>query len=121
MEETRQLRAFYRFQLFCNLFGNGRHRKLQFHRLDLDILKIFFCLFEPWEAEEIACIYTFVKGRYTQVFREIHWDVHKENPKFEGQCPPIPGGDFDLDDDCEYFPVSFVIALFCRHEHKGYV
>jgi hypothetical protein len=103
MEETRLLRAFYRFQLCCNLFGKGRHRTLQGHRLDfdsLDILKTFFCLFEPWEVEEIACIYTFAKERYTQIFGEIHWDVHKENPKFESQCPPTPGGAFDLDNDC---------------------
>lgn len=123
-EETRLLRAFYRFQLCCNLFGKSRHRTLQGHRLDfdsLDILKIFFCPFEPWEVEEIACIYTFAKEKYIQIFREIRWDVHKENPKYGSQRPPTPEGAFDLDDDCEYFPFSFVIALLCRHEHKGYV
>jgi hypothetical protein len=106
MEEIRLLRAFYRFQLCCNLFGKGRHRTLQGHRLDfdsLDILRIFFCLFEPWEVEEIACIYTFAKEKYTQIFHDIRWDVHQENPKYEGQRPPTPEGAFDLDDDCKYF------------------
>jgi hypothetical protein len=46
--------------------------------------------------------------------------VHKENPTSESQLP-TPKGPLDLGDDCEYFPFSFVIALFCRHEHKGYV
>jgi hypothetical protein len=110
MEEKRLLRAFYRFQLCCNLFGKGRQRTLQGYRLDfdsLDILRIFFCLFEPWEVEEIACIYTFAKEKYSQIFHGIRWDVHQENPKYEDQRPPTPEGAFDLDDDCKYF-YSFI-------------
>ncbi|RAQ59023.1 hypothetical protein COH20_007123 [Aspergillus flavus] len=71
MEETRLIRALYRFQL-CYLF-------------------------EPWEVEEISCIYTFAKERYNQIFNDIRWNVHEENPKFEGQRPPTPEGAFDLD------------------------
>jgi hypothetical protein len=59
-EETRLLRASYRFQLCCNLFRDSRHIKLQFQSrfsfAQIDILRLFFCLFEPWEVEEIACI-----------------------------------------------------------------
>lgn len=123
-EETRLFRAFYRFQLCCNLFGTGRHRPLLCYRLDfrsVDILASFFCLFEPWEVEEIVCIYTFAKAKYTEIFQKIRWDVHEENPKFGGQRPPTPEGAFDLDNDCEHFPFPFAITLFCRHEHKGYV
>ncbi|KOC14192.1 hypothetical protein AFLA70_307g001690 [Aspergillus flavus AF70] len=71
MEETRLIRALYRFQL-CYLF-------------------------EPWEVEEISCIYTFAKERYNQIFNDIRWNVHEENPKFEGQRPLTPEGAFDLD------------------------
>ena len=119
MEETRLFRAFYRFQLCCNLFGTGRHRTLRYHRLNfdsLDILRFFFCLFEPWEVEEIACIYTFAKEKYNQIFREIRWDVHKDNPKFECTRPFTPPEAFDLDSDCEYSPFLFIIILFCRRE-----
>ncbi|RDL30361.1 uncharacterized protein BP5553_10239 [Venustampulla echinocandica] len=68
-EETRLLRALYRFQLCCNLFGTGRHG----------------ILLEPG------------KVKYNQIFDDIRWDVHEENPKFDGQRPPTPDGAFDLD------------------------
>ncbi|KAK4241087.1 hypothetical protein C8A03DRAFT_41485 [Achaetomium macrosporum] len=43
-EEMRIIRALYRFQLCCCLFGR------------------------PWEIEEVACIYYWVKAEYDQVF-----------------------------------------------------
>jgi hypothetical protein len=112
-EETRLMRALYRFQLCCNLFGRGRHRTPRQPRLgfqSVDILKIFICIFEPWEIEEIACIYTFSKEKYDQIFRNIRWDVHEENPKFEGRRPPTPEGAFDLDNSCQ-----FCVPSFCDH------
>jgi hypothetical protein len=105
-EEMRLMRALYRFQLCCNLFGKGLHKGPRQSRLDfdsIDILKIFFCIFEPWEVEEIACIYTFAKEKYDQIFRDIRWDVHQENPKFKDQRrPPTPDGAFDLDSSCQF-------------------
>jgi len=103
-EEMRLLRALYRFQLCCNLFGKGvdssgwYHRGLNFE--SVDILTIFLCLFEPWEIEEITCIYTFSKDMYNQIFSEIRWDVDAMNPKFDDQGrPPTPDGAFDLNDE----------------------
>jgi hypothetical protein len=58
---------------------------------------MFICIFEPWEVEEIACMYTFSKEKYNQIFRDIRWDVHEENPKFADQRPPTPVGAFDFD------------------------
>lgn len=116
MEETRVFRAFYRLQLCCNLFAKGRHRTFWSHKPrfnSLEILRLFFCPFEPWEAEEIACIYTFAKQKYSQIFSEIRWDVHKDNPKFEfDPYPPKPRGAFDLDDECERFIFLLVTAFF---------
>lgn len=66
----------------------------------MEIGTIFLDLFEPWEVEEISCIYTFAKERYNQIFNDIRWNVHEENPKFEGQRPPTPEGAFDLDNSC---------------------
>ena len=76
----------------------------------VDILKIFICIFKPWEVEEIACIYTFAKEKYDQIFRDIRWDVHEGKPKFEGQRPPTPEGTFDLDNSCQFCPP------FSRHD-----
>jgi hypothetical protein len=95
-EETRLLRALYRFELCCNLFGLGRHgtigQKSDFK--SKDILKMFICIFEPWEVEEIACMYTFSEEKYIQIFDDIRSDVHEENPKFADQRPE---GAFDFD------------------------
>ncbi|KAL3477777.1 hypothetical protein BJX99DRAFT_257149 [Aspergillus californicus] len=60
----------------------------------------FFVLFEPWEIEELFCVYTFTKAKYNQIFDDIAWDVDEKNPKFDGQCPPDPVGAFNL--DCDY-------------------
>lgn len=102
-EQTRLMRALYRFQLSCNLFGRGHFAStlqppLRFEAVD--ILSMFLCLFEPWEAEEIGCINTFAKEKYDQVSTDIRWDVHEENPKFDGRRPPTPEGAFDFDNSC---------------------
>ncbi|KAK4243616.1 hypothetical protein C7999DRAFT_18063 [Corynascus novoguineensis] len=79
-EERRLIRALYRFQLCCNLFGRGTHREEwaswqpRSGFKSLEILKIFICMFEPWEVEEIACVYTFAEEKYDQIFRDIRWD-----------------------------------------------
>jgi hypothetical protein len=101
-EEMRLLRSLYRFQLCCNLFGKGSHEPLRSQREfeSVDILRLFVCLFEPWEIEEVVCIYTFAQEKLDQVFRDIYWDVHEDNPKFDGQRPPTPDGAFDLDNYC---------------------
>lgn len=115
-EETRLMRALYRFQLCCNLFGKGSHEPFRQPSFQsVDILKIFICIFEPWEVEEIACIYTFAKDKYDQIFRDIRWDVHEENPKFEGQRPPTPEGAFDLDNSCQFCLPSLVMMDQQRH------
>ncbi|ODM24314.1 hypothetical protein SI65_01978 [Aspergillus cristatus] len=85
-------RALYRFQLYYNLFSVS----IGFE--DVDILRIFMGNYEPWEVEEIVCIYTFVKAKFNQVFDGIHCDVHPENPRFEDQRrPPTPNEAFDFD------------------------
>ncbi|KFG83078.1 hypothetical protein MANI_021512 [Metarhizium anisopliae] len=99
-EETRLMRAMYRFQLSCNLFGRGKHAPTLNPPLGFEsaeILRLFLCLFEPWEVEEIACINTFATEKYDRIFSDIRLDVHEENPKFDGQRPPTPDGAFDFD------------------------
>ncbi|KAI1466231.1 uncharacterized protein F4812DRAFT_461201 [Daldinia caldariorum] len=63
----------------------------------VEILRLFFCLFEPWEVEEILCINTFAQDKYDKIFREIYWDLNKSSPKFDGQRPPTPDGASDFD------------------------
>ncbi|CAG7918833.1 unnamed protein product [Penicillium olsonii] len=101
-EETRVIRALYRFQLWCNLCGLGPYRKLQPYRSEYgstELLKMLGSCFEPWEIEEIVCVYQFSEAKYQHVLDQISWDVNEKNPKFEDQRPRTPEGSFDLKSD----------------------
>lgn len=99
-EEQRLVRSLYRFQLYCNLFAVSRYP------LDQDFLSIrpahflglFLNIYEPWQVEELHYIHLFVTKKFNQVFDDIAWDVHEDNPKFDGQVrAPLPKGAFDLE------------------------
>ncbi|RMJ16404.1 hypothetical protein CDV36_003936 [Fusarium kuroshium] len=53
-EKLRIMRALYRLQLWCNLFGSTKHNFDEVHILDM-----FFGLYEPWEVEEIKSVHDF--------------------------------------------------------------
>ncbi len=110
-EETRLIRALYRFQLCCQLFGKGNYTgRFSIQKPGFgspEILDQFLCLFEPWEIEEIICFSVFAQETCDQIFSQIQWDVNENNPKFDGQRPPTPDGAFHLgDDDCECFCIN---------------
>ena len=98
-EETRLTRALYRFQLYCNLFGVSKYwfgRQQMFGFEDVDILRIFIGNYEPWEVEEIACIYTFAKKMFNEVFDDIRWS-------------PTLKGTFDFDGPCQFCIPSLLV------------
>ncbi|KAJ5679321.1 hypothetical protein N7462_007565 [Penicillium macrosclerotiorum] len=102
-EKTRIVRALYRFQLCCNLFGVGNHKDFSLRRLEYetnsDLMSTFMGMFEPWEVEEIACIEAFSRYNYNRIFDDIQWDLNPENPRFaDHPRPPTPPGAFELDD-----------------------
>ena len=97
-EEARVLRAMYRFQLCCNLFHDRRCQHGGFNFDPSDIVKLFCCLFEPWEVEEVACIHTFARDEFNRIFLDIEWDLNPAHPRFADQRrPPTPTGAFNLD------------------------
>ena len=55
-ELNRFRRSFYRFQLYCNLFGDLEHPtfSLQEQRI------VFFSRFSPWENEQLACVHDYL-------------------------------------------------------------
>ncbi|MCJ1397543.1 hypothetical protein MMC11_000737 [Xylographa trunciseda] len=58
-ERIRIHRAFYRFQLYCNLFSITNPRRLE----DYYARDAFFARFPTWEVEEFACIQDYLHGR----------------------------------------------------------
>ena len=104
-EQTRLLRAFYRFETFCHLFGGNQYESSSLRCSDIS--RIYFSELEPWEVEETGCIYDFIKKRYEEVVAEVKWDFDEENPKFADDGPPFePGLVFSLDQEHEGKPAS---------------
>ncbi|KAJ5947140.1 hypothetical protein N7466_000155 [Penicillium verhagenii] len=101
-EETRIIRALYRLQLWCNLFGIGPHKEIdqpfRSGYSSIDLLTIHASHFEPWEIEEINCVYLFFETIYRQIFEQIRWDVDERNPKFDAiRKDGDPEGSFNID------------------------
>jgi hypothetical protein len=90
IEKIRIFRGMYRLQLGCQLFGskNFKVRENSTHEFDhIDILEHFLCKFEPWEIEEIVCIYVFAKDAYDWVSDKIHRLLHSKT-SFLGRRRP---------------------------------
>lgn len=93
-EERRLLRALYRFQLFCNLFGpvpRGTPGQPKYGSDD-EVQGVFFYGFRPWEIEEVHCIYTLIQDNYTDILEDMQEDMDPNDPKFADPAwgGPIP-------------------------------
>ncbi|KAK0701220.1 hypothetical protein B0T21DRAFT_379173 [Apiosordaria backusii] len=100
-ETMRMVRAMYRFQLMCNLFGLGRYigdrSRSYFVSGHNTIFQAFLSNFTAFELEEVRCIFGYVVSRYDKVFQSIAADLHPDNPRFNTQQrPPTPDGAFDF-------------------------
>ena len=97
-ERTRLLRALYRFELFCNLFGQGPKAGRVRPVPGLSHAHILALLFGPlrsWEVEEVDCVYMLIRNKYDQVFDMIGRDLESPwIPKREDR-PPTPPGYWD--------------------------
>ncbi|OHF01738.1 hypothetical protein CORC01_02929 [Colletotrichum orchidophilum] len=80
-EEIRVYRAIYRFETYCHLFGHNKGTRVYGFRGD-KICDIFFGMFDPWDVEALASIYSFVKHKYDEIFDEVKEDVSDTNPRF---------------------------------------
>jgi hypothetical protein len=102
-EKRRIARGFYRFQLFYSLFGpDGLSRRLfPGHEQRLGH---FLDNFEPWEIEEIMCIYWFAEEKNHIVLKDVAWDFDEDNPRFDAERmnPYLPEAAYHL----EIFGVS---------------
>ncbi|KAK7741689.1 hypothetical protein SLS53_004747 [Cytospora paraplurivora] len=87
-ETTRLLRAFYRLEIFCHLFGGSQYESSLF--LGDAISGLFFSNFDPWEVEEISCVYDLVKDRYDEIIAEVRWEFDEKHPKFADDLPFEP-------------------------------
>lgn len=109
METLRLARAIYRFQMLCHL-ADPVDRAIRLSR-EQTVQKLLLIL-EPWEVEELFSFYQFSWSVYDKIFKDIFWDVHPDNPKFEDQGrPPTPDGAFELNNESKFgSPIKFTPA-----------
>lgn len=91
-EATRLIRGIYRVQIWCNLFGFGPGPSLRgldkTERADADrheVACIFFETFEPWEVEEILCIYEPIRSAFVHLFEDMRTELLEYNKKRIGE------------------------------------
>ncbi|GLA38644.1 hypothetical protein AnigIFM63309_005947 [Aspergillus niger] len=109
-EEFRIIRALYRFQICCNLFGLGPHKDhicCDFQKdlfvKPLKISQFLEGLYHPWELEELHSLNIFAEEKCTEFIASIVWDFDEYNPKFDRTARPwTPEGAIDIRtyDDC---------------------
>ncbi|RDW79162.1 uncharacterized protein DSM5745_06014 [Aspergillus mulundensis] len=101
LEKKRYFRAFYRFQTFCNLFGQTENPvdsgerpfvKSPWNRQywefeDDEVWKVFFGPFTPWEDEEFACLWQHFYDRIHAIYWEVSNDLEEHGPNESGELP----------------------------------
>jgi hypothetical protein len=104
-ELQRIYRALYRFEMFCKLFSSNRIPRdstryfqtgypytgatssapLNLTEADgRDISDWFLAIFQPWEVEEIGCVYDFLSRQYDTLFKQVaeHPSKYQANYRF---------------------------------------
>ena len=96
-ESRRFYRAFYRFDIFCNLFRNwktppddellsnasNRHHENPFQLEPLEKSSRFLGLFSPWEVEELACVRDYFFNYYRRMLHKFEPDLRERNPHLD--------------------------------------
>ncbi|MCJ1434095.1 hypothetical protein MMC27_003461 [Xylographa pallens] len=68
-EKSRISQAFYRFELYCNLFRERRWKDDRFRPEEQR--DMFFDKYSPWENEQLACVHDYLYRRMVAVYNEF--------------------------------------------------
>ncbi|KAF6220122.1 hypothetical protein HO133_003253 [Letharia lupina] len=117
-ESRRFYRAFYRFEIFCNLFRNwdtppddeslpNASSEDGDSTSELDSIEKssrFLGLFNPWEVEELACVRDYFCSYYRRMLRKFEPELRDRNPSL------------DLSEDCPWLEenIEYLMALSLR-------
>ncbi|KAK3381688.1 hypothetical protein B0H63DRAFT_450996 [Podospora didyma] len=114
-ERVRFLRALYCFELWSEIASDPDSS-------EVEILAVFFGVFEPWEAEGVACIEHLINSNYKRLMGAVAWDLNEDNPRCreDGMTPVgTPPGSFDFGFNVfeEYWRWGFISRglVFFRH------
>ncbi|RMJ06421.1 hypothetical protein CDV36_013981 [Fusarium kuroshium] len=101
VEQARLIRGLYRFQLCCNLFTMANFPEsstLNRNGRKMRILTDYISLLEPWEIEEMGCIYSFANERFERVFEAVWRCTTRDGTGIRPRKVPDPGDGYDLGD-----------------------
>ena len=96
-ESRRFQRAFYRFEIFCNLFRNwksppadeslsdasNRGRESSSGLDSMEKSSRFLGLFNPWEVEELACVRDYFYNYYRRMLHKFEPELRERKPKLD--------------------------------------
>lgn len=109
VEQARLIRGLYRFQLCCNLFTMANFPEsstLSSNGRTMRILTDYISLLEPWEIEEMGCIYSFANERFERVFEAVWRCTAGDGAKTRPRKVPDPEDGYDLGDTGMLVPSS---------------
>lgn len=116
VEQARLVRGLYRFQLCCNLFTMANFPEsstLSRNGRTIRILNDYISLLEPWEIEEMVCIYSFANERFERVFEAVWRCTTGDGTETRPRKVPDPEDGYDLGDTGMLVPPSTSKKSFC--------
>ncbi|RAL05390.1 uncharacterized protein BO80DRAFT_478364 [Aspergillus ibericus CBS 121593] len=107
IEKRRVFRAFYRLQIYRNIFGSVERAFNQEKTFTSEeSWQLFFSTMAPWEIEEFACLFQHYCHKYQGIIREVSDNLIQTGYTFLSELPEdlrVPTATFISDcDDLRY-------------------
>jgi hypothetical protein len=102
-EAVRLVRALYRVQMWCNIFGYGMGPNKDPASIDRwEVACMFYETFEPWEVEEMICIFQHMRNMIKDLFNDMRDDLLRYDKQHREEIAFFTDGNDIRDYDCEY-------------------
>lgn len=106
-EAFRQARALYRVQMWCNIFGYGMGLYKDPASVDDgEVACMFFETFEPWEVEEMICVFQHMRNMIESLFKDMRDNLLRYDEQHRGEIVFFTDGNNIGDYDCQYSIVN---------------
>ncbi|KAG8165663.1 hypothetical protein KVR01_004215 [Diaporthe batatas] len=98
-EAVRIVRALYHVQMWCNIFGYGADPDKEPASVPPEEVPCMFHeTFEPWEVEEMLCIFQHMKSVINDLFHEMRDDLLRYDEQHRGEIPFFTSHCMDIRD-----------------------
>ena len=101
-EAVRLVRALYRVQMWCNIFGYGMGPNKDPASVDRwEVACMFHETFEPWEVEEMICIFQHMRNMIEDLFNDMRDDLLRYDEQHREEITFFTDSNDIRDYDCE--------------------